>query len=306
MARSARAVPAPPARRPNMGVEKSPVEPDIRPALHLVAAGEHGGTQSIERALRILRELASRGEFGWRLSDLAARCEMDKGTAHRVLACLAREHFVQQRRADKRYFPGPMLFQLGLSLPGYAAFQHACAVPLARLARRTEAIAWLILRSGNDYVCAVREGNAALRGFLVQVGTRRPLFTSVGGAAILMTLPREEARAILDDNTRQEIAQRGPDRLPGLRQMLARSRRHGFGVNLGDVAPGLHAYAAPICGEDGRAFAALCLTGLADQLCASQIDTLRTMLFEVASQVEGHADRLLPPDMLPARAPHAR
>ena len=36
------------------------------------SAAEHTGTQSIERALRILRELAARGEFGWRLSDLAA------------------------------------------------------------------------------------------------------------------------------------------------------------------------------------------------------------------------------------------
>ena len=74
-------------------------------------------TQSIERALRILRELAARGEFGWRLSDLAARCEVDKGTVHRVLSCLVRERFVQQRSTDKHYFPGPMLYELGLSLP---------------------------------------------------------------------------------------------------------------------------------------------------------------------------------------------
>lgn len=98
------------------------------------------GTQSIERALRILRELAARGEFGWRLSDLAARCEVDKGTLHRVLSCLMRERFVQQRSADKHYFPGPMLFELGLSLPGYAAFQQACELRMARFAIDTEAI----------------------------------------------------------------------------------------------------------------------------------------------------------------------
>jgi hypothetical protein len=88
------------------------------------SAAEHTGTQSIERALRILRELAARGEFGWRLSDLAAR-------------------------------------------------------------------------------------------FLV-------------------------------DDERQEIARRGDARLDALEKMRERSRRHRFGVNLGGVAPGVHAFALPL------------------------------------------------------------
>ena len=213
-------------------------------------ASSSGGTQSIERALRILRELAARGEFGWRLSDLAARCEVDKGTVHRVLACLVRERFVQQRAVDKHYFPGPMLYELSLSLPGYAAFQHACERRLEKFAVQTEAIAWLILRSGNEYVCAVRKGTLELRGLMVHVGTRRPLFTSVGGVAILQTLPSLEAQNILDDNVQQEVAQRGDGRLGALRTMRERSQRHGFGVNLGDVAPAVHAFAVPVCGAN--------------------------------------------------------
>jgi len=41
------------------------------------------GTQSLERGALLLKELAARGTLGWRLSDLAKRCELDKGTAHR-------------------------------------------------------------------------------------------------------------------------------------------------------------------------------------------------------------------------------
>jgi DNA-binding IclR family transcriptional regulator len=55
------------------------------------------GTQSIERAVALLKELSARGTFGWRLSDLAAHCNLDKGTAHRILNCLQRERLVQQR-----------------------------------------------------------------------------------------------------------------------------------------------------------------------------------------------------------------
>ena len=255
-------------------------------------APTHSGTQSIERALRILRELAARGEFGWRLSDLAARCDIDKGTAHRVLSCLVRERFVQQRAEDKHYFPGPMLYELSLSLPGYAGFQQACERRMARFAARTEAIAWLILRSGNEYVCAVRQGDLELRGLMVHVGTRRPLFTSVGGVAILQTLPLE-AENILRDNIQQESLQRGVGRLEALRKMRDRSQRHGFGVNLGDVAPGVHAFAVPVCGDNGHAVAAVCLTGLPDQLTEARIPEIRKLLSEAADGVESDARQFL-------------
>ena len=46
------------------------------------------GTQTLSRSIRLLRVLATRGDIGWRLSDLAAACELDKSTAHRMLAGL--------------------------------------------------------------------------------------------------------------------------------------------------------------------------------------------------------------------------
>jgi DNA-binding IclR family transcriptional regulator len=194
---------------------------------------------------------------------------------------------------DKHYFPGPMLYELGLSLPGYAAFQQACEDRLSKFAAQMEAIAWLLLRSGNEYVCAVRKGTVELRGLMVHVGTRRPLFTSVGGVAILQTLPAHEVEAVLADNVQQEVAQRGDSRLKALAQMRDRSQRHGFGVNLGDVAPGVHAFAVPVRRGDGCAFAAVCLTGLAEQFGEARIDDVREAMSAVAADVEGDARQLL-------------
>jgi DNA-binding IclR family transcriptional regulator len=260
------------------------------------------GTQSIERALRVLRELAARGEFGWRISDLAARCEMDKGTAHRVLACLSRERFVQQRASDKHYFPGPMLFELGLSMPGFSLFQQACDARLGRFAAGLGAIAWVSLRSGNEYVCCSRQGTLELRGLMVQVGTRRPLFTSVGGIAILQTLTDAEVAAVLADNERQEIARRGDARLAPLRRMRERSNAHGYGVNLGDVVPGVHAFAVPIRGNDGRGFAALCLCGTPEQFPESRVGEVERLLNAQAADIEGDAHDKLGP-LMQAAAP---
>ncbi|TFZ02748.1 MarR family transcriptional regulator [Ramlibacter henchirensis] len=251
------------------------------------------GTQSLSRSIRLLRVLATRGEIGWRLSDLAVACELDKSTAHRMLAALLKERLVQQRAGDRRYLPGPLLYELGLSVHGQHAFQAAAQARLAPWARRMEASALLLLRSGFEYVCSVRVGPARLPGLMVEQGTRRPLFTSVGGVAILQTLPAEEAREVLANNIEQEVAKRGEGRLEALQRMRQESARHGFGVNLGDVVSGVHAFAVPIAGPDASAFAALCLIGTAERFPASRVDEIRDELTRMAGELRKDAAALL-------------
>lgn len=251
------------------------------------------GTQSLGRSIRLLRVLATRGDIGWRLSDLAAACDLDKSTAHRMLAALLRERLVQQRPGDRRYLPGPLLYELGLSVHGQHAFQAAAQARLEAWSRRMDGSALLLLRSGYEYVCSVRAGPARLPGLMVEQGTRRPLFTSVGGVAILQTLADDEARDVLANNIEQEVARRGDARLPHLRKMQERSARHGFGVNLADVVSGVHAFAVPVRGADGAAFAAVCLIGTAERLPAARLEEVHQELLRVAAELQAQAAALL-------------
>ena len=121
---------------------------------------------------------------------------------------------------------------------------------------------------------------------------------------MMQTLPAQETENILRDNVQQEAARRGDTRLHALKQMRERSQRHGFGVNLGDVAPGVHAFAVPVCGDNGHAVAAVCLTGLPEQLTEARIPEIRKLLTEVADGVESDARQYLgsimkvaPPDL---------
>jgi DNA-binding IclR family transcriptional regulator len=251
------------------------------------------GTQSLSRSIRLLRVLATRGEIGWRLSDLAAACELDKSTAHRMLAALLKERLVQQRTGDRRYLPGPLLYELGLSVQGQHAFQAVAQSKLSPWSRRMDGSALLLLRSGYDYVCSVRTGPARLPGLMVEQGTRRPLFTSVGGVAILQTLAQEEAREVLAHNIDQEVAKRGTARLEVLAKMRERSAHHGFGVNLGDVVGGVHAFAVPLLAPEGGGFAALCLIGTAERFPEPRVPEVREELDRMAAELQAEADRLL-------------
>jgi DNA-binding IclR family transcriptional regulator len=235
------------------------------------------GTKSIERAVSLLKEVSSRSSFGWRLSDLAAHCNLDKGTAHRILSCLQHERLVQRRESDRHYLPGPLLFELSLTLPPLAQFQAACEAPLGRAARRTRGVAFLYLRSGADFVCAARVGATSLKGLSIHVGTRRPLVTSSGGVAILVALPQEESRRIIAENMKR-VARFGELRIKSIERMLRRSREHGYGINLGDVVPGINSFSIAICDAQGAPFASLTVSGAAEDFPAKEIPKVMAVL----------------------------
>lgn len=255
------------------------------------AATARAGTRSLARMVRLMRTVAARPQFGWRLSDLAAASGLDRGTVHRMLACLVDERLVEQRAADRHYLPGPLMYELGLALPQHAQFQRRAGVLAAALARRLGGVAVLVLRSGNELVCSLRTGTLPLSGSVLYPGTRRPLFSTATGVAILQTLPAAEVRAVLRDNLAQEVARCGPLRLAALQRMRERSDAQGFGVNLGDVVPGIHAFGAPVRGRSGSAFAAIGLLGTPDGHGQDRLPAIRDELLALAAALDTEAQR---------------
>jgi DNA-binding IclR family transcriptional regulator len=252
------------------------------------AAGERGGTQSIERAVTLLREISARGHFGWRLTDLANRCSLSKGTTHRMLMCLVRERLVKQRLNDRHYLPGPMLFELGLSLPELGALQNKAKSRLAALAKRRPSAAFLFFRSGDDFVCAEREGSTDLKALTIFPGTRRPLATSAGGAAMLLDLPVPEARATARRNL-ASLTGYGRARLRAIRSMLERTHAERFAINAGDILPGVNEYGLALRDAEGEPFASIVLAGLDRALPVSQLPEIRGWLQATAEELQEKA-----------------
>jgi DNA-binding IclR family transcriptional regulator len=255
-------------------------------------AAERPGTRSLSRLIRLMRLLAARPQFGWRLSDLAAASDLDRATVHRMLACLVEERLVEQQASDRRYLPGPLMYELGLALPNRQLFQRRAETLAGQLARRLGGVAGLLLRSGNEFVCAIRTGALPITGSMLYPGTRRPLFTVAAGVAMLQTLPAAEAHAVLLDNVAQEVARCGSTRLQALQRMRERSDRHGFGVNLGDVVPGIHAFGMPVRGGASDAFAAIGLLGTPQLHGESRLAAIRDELGSSAEALGAEARRL--------------
>jgi len=251
------------------------------------------GTQSIERAVLVLRELAARGRFGWGLWDLAARCKLSRATTHRILACLIRERMAHQRDSDRHYLPGPLIFELSLAMPAYAEFQAKCVEPLARLAKRFKAQSILNLRSGTDWVCAGFAGQSVYVGGGLEIGMRRPLASTAGGVAILIALPPDEARAIFDQNLK-DLERMGDDAVRRLENMIARSHSLGYAFNQSETTHGVHSLGVPLREPDPsrKVFGALAVSGHAADFPVSRAPEVITAMREEASGIERDAARI--------------
>ncbi len=227
--------------------EKMSITPDPRSQL----------TRSLRRSVGLLRLLATHGQVGWRLSDLAGQTALDPGTVHRLLAALADEHLVARVPDSRRYTLGPLAFELGLAAAPYYDLGSVAEAPLAALARELGGSVFLKVRSGDESVCLARhDAPTRVQGLMLDIGGRRPLCGTAGGIAMWMTLPPSERRSIEAAN-RDAVKQRDPANWPGVRRMLARSRTLGLAVNLGDTVPGICSVAVPLTCAGRQGLAAL-------------------------------------------------
>jgi DNA-binding IclR family transcriptional regulator len=249
------------------------------------------GTQSIDRAVHVLKELVARGTVGWRLLDLAGHCGLDRATTHRILGGLVRARLAEQR-ADRRYAAGPLVFELGVSMRNHAAFQEACKAPLVRLARSLAGVAIVSLRSEAEFVCIAREGKP-LKAMTIEVGTRRPLVTSVSGAAMLVALPRLTSRAIVAANFR-ELERFDVQRIRSLRTMIRRSEAAGYGISVSHVVPGIGAIGYAIRNAAATPIASVAIVGAADDFAAARIPQIVRELRAAAELLEHEARTHLP------------
>lgn len=242
------------------------------------------GTQSIHRSVTLLKAVAERKDIGWRLGDLADYCDLEKTTAHRMLKCLVDEGMLRQRVDDRRYIPGPLMFELASSLPAYMDFRDALHPELEDMARHHNGVAFLHLRSGNETVCIDRVGDAEVNPFTV-TGTRRPLSLSTAGVAILLALSERERREVMAGMQIRIQTESQQRRVAVYRKILRQSARFGYSFSLGDVVPGLGAIAAPLLDAAGKPFAAIGLMGPIEQFTEGRQQKLVAALTRDAQRI---------------------
>jgi DNA-binding IclR family transcriptional regulator len=243
------------------------------------------GTQSIERALTLMREIAAHNRSGSRLLDLASRTGLQRPTVHRMLKCLTLENMVQQDPDSHRYYLGPMVFELGLTAAPRYNLREICHPAMNRIAEATGDTVFLTQRSGLDAVCLDRqEGTFPIKTFTLEIGMRRPLGVGTGSLAILSALSEEEVRHVVAANTAR-LPEYGLTPTSLLAQVKSAQKR-GYAVREMPSLAGVRSIGHAVHNQSGIAFAALSVSAISSRMSEKRIAELATMLRNETRVVE--------------------
>lgn len=205
------------------------------------SSSRRGGVQSVERAMHILRTLATAGR-DMTLSDLAAQVRMPASKLHRYLVSLNAAGMVAQDPITSRYDLGAAALQIGLAALGRL---DAHEVARRQLAPLTEA-------TGHTSFAATR-GSAGPTVF-AWVNAPSPVSVNVRVGDVLPA----------GDSATGQVFEAWRESSNGSATLEA-TRRRGLARVRETFQPGIHALSAPVFDHAGTVVAALTVLGIRGQ-----------------------------------------
>jgi len=186
-----------------------------------------GGTfvRSVARALKVISSFGADSP-SQTLSQVAAKTNLDRATARRVLLTLEKLRYL--RREGRLFSLTPLVLELGFSylssLPFWSVSNHI----LEDLAESLRVLC-LIVTTDRNYdhvvvVSSIRPPNAQMSLYLPNVGQRAPTHTVAPGMVLLGSLSDE----VLDHVLKTSIAANSRASLASLREQIIRDRNRGW------------------------------------------------------------------------------
>ena len=237
------------------------------------------GTQSIDRACDLLIRVIN-GEDPQTLSELVAATGLAKGTTSRILSALERSGLLG-RSPIGGFEAGPVLNQFAVRGGAYTALIGSLTPAMERIADITHETVSLAVtgHSGIDNIAQV-EGSYLL-GSRNWVGESVPSHCSAAGKVLIAfggaTVPSSLAPRTVETITDFTV----------LDEQIRKARETGYAVIRNELEQGLVSVAIPVMGENGKAMAALSVSGPAERITPGDELHIAQLMRRELNQVHG-------------------
>lgn len=239
--------------------------------------------ESVENAARVLLMLREKRVI--RVAEVAAELGIARSSAHRMLTTLQSQGLLRQDPATRGYGAGAQLVQIGVAVIGATDLKADARATLERLSRQSGETVHLIALEGVETVFLDGvEGRYAIRA-AERTGDRSPAHASAAGKVLLASLSREQLRQLYPGSRIQGGTDQAVTSRRELEAQLEAIRVAGFGLNLGESEPGLHAVSAPIRDGAGSARAALSISGPSVRLDRQRLEEFSGTLRDAADSL---------------------
>jgi DNA-binding IclR family transcriptional regulator len=221
--------------------------------------GQHGGVQSVDRALAVLEILARDGHAG--VSEIAEEMGIHKSTASRLLGALVTREMVHQNSERGKYQLGFGVLRLASSIPGRLSLVREARPVLESLAEQfKETVNLAVLRSNFAVNVDQAMGPSSLATY-DWVGSLTPLHATSSGKVLLAALSVEERDRILKETGLQARTPRTITNRNKLEAQLLEVARQGYGLALEEFEIGLNSVSVPVHNHLATVIGAVSISG---------------------------------------------
>ncbi|MDR2946357.1 MAG: IclR family transcriptional regulator [Candidatus Adiutrix sp.] len=240
---------------------------------------------SINKALDIIEDLSENGPSS--LTDINARLGLDKGTLHRILKTLRERGFVEQNRADRRYFNTIRMFQIGsreVERGGLRTLARPYLEKLAAAFGETIHVAILVEPGKGVCVDKMEAAPGPQVRLNMSLGSEISLYASSMGKCLLAFSSEERLAKILPKIKYQKLSPstiRGP---AAFKKELARVRKQGYALDDGETLESIFCVGVPVLNHLAEAYAALSVTGPRTRMLSKK-DELIQMLKKMSREL---------------------
>jgi DNA-binding IclR family transcriptional regulator len=245
----------------------------------------HKGTQSIDRTTKIISYVASYNVEGARLVDIARSLNISRPTAFRILQFLVIEGWIMRPPNSQKYFLGHFLFELGLTAAPQFKFRDLCQPSLERIARKTQHVSFLTIRSGNDAISIARSKGMNFKLPALQIGVHRPLGIGAGSLALLMSLPDNEVTNIVMKNVRR-LRSFADMNIETLLESVKLCRSQGFASHDECLLRGHSGVAVPIIDVAGHTLGAISITSDSPRISQEKLYEIVSILQKESQDIK--------------------
>lgn len=239
---------------------------------------------NLERGLLILQHLLHHPE-GQGISEIASALNYPLNSVFRVTNTLLKHAYVERNPKNKKFTLSRKLYSLAYGSESDRNLMENSLDLMRELRDRVrETVVVSIIDRGEGLILEQVPGLHLFR-FVVEPGARQVLHTSASCKSILAFMPDAERDEILDDVKFTKLTSRTICNRRAFEVELDRVRECGYAVDRGEALDGVHCVAAPIRDQQGRAIAAITITGPSTRMTEKDFSQIGPLVRDCARRI---------------------
>ncbi len=238
---------------------------------------------AVEKAFRLLRLVANSDE-AVRLSDLAGRLGISKGSVHGLIRALVSTGALNQDPDDKKITLGPATVELALKNQIYLQLGSRTQPSLDGLRDRiNETVFFGLLRPWRALIMATSEAHKPLK-ISSPPGSSIVLMAGALGKVYLSQMDDAEVSRIVKEHGLPQFTNASIVDEPSFMQEIDTVRQSGYALDRGEYLSGVNAVAVGLGNHYGQQMA-LWVVGFAESLHPGKIDEVKEPLLATADRL---------------------